>query len=336
MHRALLLLVASQSLCVVTPQRLLASSDFMLGVEGWEARTESAVTFVSQIQLHKEREHDFMPVECSDGGEDLWYFQAPPKFLGDKSAAFGGYLEFILGWGEHSLGRYEPDDGRYDVILETPEGRVGRKGINPIDISYRGQHRVKLEASMGWEWATGAKKETLLTDEELKGVLSNLSGLLLLGGHYHGPEVVHLSSVNLVAPMGLGQSRLAVSRMSAFTVPVMDHNYKDGDQVVEDPVLFVNTVWNVPFPHAGKVYAMMNHHFELGEFSIIGLGGHGDSFCTISIQLQQFPYGEHYLAYTLKDRSTRKTGVELGLWIYRDEEEDENATATADDGGFGE
>ncbi len=120
-------------------------------------------------------------------GSGTWYWQAPARFRGNHSAAYGRYLTFDLRQSA-TAGQFDDDD----VVLEGG-GRtlVFDTARNPFTdwTSYS----VKLDETAGWTRVTGQPA----TQAEMRMVLAALEGLYIRGEYQSGSATGSLDNVFL-------------------------------------------------------------------------------------------------------------------------------------------
>ncbi len=179
--------VVSCTLGALPPPAPLVSSTFGAGAEGWTTYADADD-----------------PVHAASGGNpgghicatdqnagQTWYFQAPSKFHGDLSAAYGQDLTFDL---KQSVATGQFDD--HDVIL------IGGTGLTlGYDTSYNPGvtwtfYRVPLHES-GWE-KTGSGKP--VTQYEMESVLADLIALRIRGEFYTGVDTGCLDNLKIYGP----------------------------------------------------------------------------------------------------------------------------------------
>lgn len=133
-----------------------------------------------------------------------WYFVAPPKFLGDQSAAFGFYLCFDLK--DHGTGLLE--DIPPDVILSSGSLVIfvdhlpppNTDPVPPPGSSTPFTHyMVKLDASGGWKKIVNPIGPVVVpaSDADILAVLSNLTSLQIKGEFRRGLDSGSLDNVVL-------------------------------------------------------------------------------------------------------------------------------------------
>jgi hypothetical protein len=123
---------------------------------------------------------------------DLWYFVAPPKFLGNASAAWGKRLTFDLRQGS----TYNQIRGR-DVVLNG--------GGLAISINFRfapgldwTPYSFRFDAEQGWAIDEPMGTGPAATEQDIKTVLGTLTSVRIRGEFYDGPnDVACLDNVYL-------------------------------------------------------------------------------------------------------------------------------------------
>jgi predicted cupin superfamily sugar epimerase len=95
--------------------------------------------------------HATRMIRGSDNDSSIWYFSAPQKFLGDKRSAYGGELQFKLGFFEYN------SEGQNaivaaDVILVSEKQKLVavKKDVVPA-WSFQSENAVVLKESAGWK-----------------------------------------------------------------------------------------------------------------------------------------------------------------------------------------
>lgn len=174
----------------VTPPEYIGAridSTFDTGIDGW--------SFVADVK-------EFLWVETggNPGGYieavdyaygDVWYFVAPEKFLGDKSAYTGGTLDFDL---KQSTTDSQFNDG--DVIISGGgKTLVLNTAENPgVDWTH---YSVTLDTDSDWRLDT--LNGTVATQADIDAVLADISGLQIRGEYVTGSDTGGLDNV-LLAP----------------------------------------------------------------------------------------------------------------------------------------
>jgi hypothetical protein len=118
----------------------------------------------------------------------IMYWQAPDKFLGNQSRHYGGELSFWL--------RQNPaidDAGDFPDVVLTGSGVKQLFYDLPLSPKLKWtRFRVPLEP--GSRWSVG-QNGPVPTPDEMRGVLSDLTGLAIRAEYRHGDEVDGLDSV---------------------------------------------------------------------------------------------------------------------------------------------
>ena len=124
----------------------------------------------------------------------MWFFSAPKKFVGDIRQAYGGRLEYSLGfYHSDSLGKSPPVGD--DIVLHSQAHgtTIVRRGVIKPWV-YATNVDVELTASP--EWVDGVTGEPC-GEDSLRMVLSSLSSLKIRGGYYAGRETTWIKGITL-------------------------------------------------------------------------------------------------------------------------------------------
>nr|AIG56431.1 secreted protein [Achlya hypogyna] len=145
------------------------------------------------------------PITASD--RELWYFSAPPKFLGNQWYAYGGSLDFILAASEGDFTAVNAPASAPLVILDCATCNLNAgvrlawaQANSPTFTGVTTAYSVPLLETSGWLMDP---KNTLLpwtvpTQCQLVEVLTKLSGISILGDFTQRYETVALDSVLLL------------------------------------------------------------------------------------------------------------------------------------------
>ncbi|UCF19255.1 MAG: PEP-CTERM sorting domain-containing protein [Gemmatimonadota bacterium] len=130
-------------------------------------------------------------VYADDTPGDDWFFQAPPKFLGNRLGAYGGALEFDLN-APSSVGFERPDvvlagDG-LTLVVDAGDSPAGQWT----------SYRVGLDELSGWKVIDLNGQDA--TANELRRVLKNLVLLRIRGEYFFGSDRAYLDNVRFVPP----------------------------------------------------------------------------------------------------------------------------------------
>ena len=123
-----------------------------------------------------------------DANNDVWYWVAPKKFLGDRSASYGKTLSFDL---TQSITDSPFDDS--DVIREGETMTLVFKLPKHPEMKWT-SYKIPLKASKGWKVKHTSKDAT---EDELKAVLKSLKRLWIRGEYASGYDIGQLDNVSL-------------------------------------------------------------------------------------------------------------------------------------------
>ena len=186
----------------------LAHSDFADGDDGWEVIGEA-----------RDLRAESAAISALDEGSHLWFFSAPPKYLGDVRESFGCRLSYSLGhYHSDSAGRQPTMVEDVVLISDLHNMTLLRSGvIKPW--TYTSNVEVQLDGSGRW---THAITGDTASDDDLRQALSALSGLLVRGGYYHGKETTWLKDVQMGRKQRVNRANPAerAPSMRAEDVPV--------------------------------------------------------------------------------------------------------------------
>jgi hypothetical protein len=124
---------------------------------------------------------------------DTFYFQAPARYHGNRSDAYGTFLMFDLVWTETAAS--EPKDIPADVIISGAGLTLTTSLPDPPANTWT-SYALALHPSGGWvrEGTTAPA-----TAAEIQSVLGSLQQLRIRGEYRHGPEQGGLDNVRLGA-----------------------------------------------------------------------------------------------------------------------------------------
>ena len=209
---------------LVPSSGIIEGSTFLLGREDWTIKGNMAPTSAAMFESLSrgaELNHyilsndDAINVPNTDSDDmDLWYFDAPTKFLGDKGIAYGGSLDFTLGAfsGDFAHGNShdmtpvvrltcdacgDPEDKGITLVYPLAALTSARGGIGFDGSATR--LSVPLVEGRGWlrdpkntlvQWAQASQCDVIQ-------VLYRLSSIQILGDWTHRHETVALDDVFL-------------------------------------------------------------------------------------------------------------------------------------------
>lgn len=132
---------------------------------------------------------------------DIWFFEAPSKFLGDQSAAAGETLswDLLALIGNQGIA----NNGLADLMLTSGSTAIGLTlGVTPTSSAWT-TWSATLGEAVGQDWRTvtslasgslGASVDAAVIDS----VLSDLDGLFIRGEFTNGSDSVAIDNVVLV------------------------------------------------------------------------------------------------------------------------------------------
>ena len=172
-----------------TPAGVFAVSTFDSNAEGWTVIGDVSAT----PAYHPTGGNPGGYISSTDeAAGDTWYWVAPAKFLGNKSAAYGGVLRYDL--------RQNPNDSEfaaYDVILEGAGLRVVLEATYAPYASWT-SYIVVLDPRAGWFKDDGIGNPP--TAGEMQAVLADLTALHIRGEYRDGDDTGDLDTVRLEGP----------------------------------------------------------------------------------------------------------------------------------------
>jgi hypothetical protein len=186
----------------------LAESHFDQSLEGWEFHDSGASTLPDFFGW---RSSGGFPAgylyydEYMTGDGDTTYLVAPTNFLGNKSGAFGGVMEY---------------DQKYHLAINTqPVNAVQMRGAGMLLVAgvpnapglEWTSFRVLLETN---SWRVESANGRHPTEEEMLRVLASLSALWITVEYRSGDDRVGMDNVRLLAPI-CTSSTILVMRRSA-------------------------------------------------------------------------------------------------------------------------
>ena len=193
-HQTFILSALPLAIALTSPSNahaaVLASSNFNRGSEGWKIAEYNAGNwnFFSPI---------YIPRIFGSGGyltepdreRGSWFWDAPAKFLGNMSAAYGGILSFDL----KQLHRNHQSQTTSDILL------IGGGYTLSFNTAYnpgRGwtNYNILLDESIGWK---NLKTGLTATSLEMFAALSSLRALRINGDYRKGLDVSSIDNVVL-------------------------------------------------------------------------------------------------------------------------------------------
>lgn len=235
--------------------------------DGWEIRGDAQGE--STVPTYEDGTGTPAPsisaVDDVQGG--VWYFDAPGKFLADKSAYYGGTLEYdLLQEYSGSPSQFDSDDivlSGGGMTLTYDHGDASSHpggGESGIWTSYT----VNLDETDAWEKSGGGS----VSGAEMQTVLGDLTELRIRGEYRSGSDKGYLDSVRM-APGGGGALTLGLPDGTLETVAAIE-----SDQPVAEYYGFDTTNKNsADLPESlmieNATVSFVHRHVETGEHSLV-------------------------------------------------------------------
>ena len=165
-------------------------SDFATGAEGWLLSGDATTSVPTFVAAGGNPGGYLNGTDRTVGG--VWYWQAPAKFLGDRSLSFNQTLAFDLRM--RGSGPLFQDS---DVRLEG-SGLSLRVDLLPVPQNLAWTtYAVALNESGGWR--VGSLSGVAATDAQIQQVLTNVGSLRIRGEFITGPDNGDLDNVVMAA-----------------------------------------------------------------------------------------------------------------------------------------
>ncbi|HTE06925.1 MAG TPA: laminin B domain-containing protein [Planctomycetota bacterium] len=187
-----------------SPGPLLAQSSFLSGTDGWLNVTlpyPSAVpptVLASSVPTWVPGLGGYVRMNDPDGSQqtgDCQYWSAPAAFLGAKSAAWGGSLQFDLANTGSGFGPFVQED-----LILVGAGLTLVHALPGIPVGTFTHYAVPMSEQ---GWTVGGSGGPAATSQQMQSVLSALASLHLRAEHQLGPDIQFLDNVTLHgAPAG--------------------------------------------------------------------------------------------------------------------------------------
>ncbi len=204
---------------LVSPQHVVAQSDFLLSDEEWTTVGNRRKNGVHHEQSSRGLMNYYiyaldesLNVDTGGNGDDLdiWYFDLPSKFLGWQGIMYNGKLEFIISsFGGDFSEQYQNRGGKLNLVEITCDKCNVNRGVRigfPLDTAggFNGSTKkfsLTLTEASGWKLDP---KNTLYEWKPISKcafieVLSAISSIRILGDFTSWYESVSIDDVKLVA-----------------------------------------------------------------------------------------------------------------------------------------
>jgi alkaline phosphatase D len=171
---------------------VVASSDFSANIDGWTLTGDPSSTTPTHFAAGGN------PGGYIQGADavlnNTWYFNAPAKFLGNVSAAYGGALTFD----QRANGFFNAPFNWDDIVLTSPALTLFFDITAPMpQIIPWTSYSVPLAEGPGWSLG-GLGTGGMPTQAQFVQVLSNLTGLQIRGEFFSGFDTSDLDNVALI------------------------------------------------------------------------------------------------------------------------------------------
>ena len=169
------------------------TSTFDSDADGWQTISLASLTSISYGPVTSE----FISSGGNPGGQihitdpdgNTFYFQAPARYLGDQTAAYGQVFSFDL---RHS-GSGTTFDGWGDVILEGASTRLVANFSGQANSPWR---RYQIQLSEAGAWKSGDLSGPTPTADQFLSVLRNLVAVRIRGEFISGSDEAWLDNVS--------------------------------------------------------------------------------------------------------------------------------------------
>lgn len=196
-RRAAVLALATTALGVTAcrkspaaPPELPITSSFQQGDEGWTVAGDGTM-FYSPTGGNPSSGGYIFAIDRTEG--DTFYFHAPGKFRGNKSAAYGRSLDFELVWSETSPSDYKDGD---DVILRGGNVTITTQLPHLPGTSWT-PYSILLDETGGWVLEG---TDQAVSAAQFQSILASVQLLRIRGEFRHGPEQGGLDNVRFGTP----------------------------------------------------------------------------------------------------------------------------------------
>jgi alkaline phosphatase D len=145
-----------------------------------------------------------------DPSSNSFFMNAPAKFLGDKSAYYGGQLTFQL---KSTIANWANDNV---VVIVGNNGKIICALIEPLPTTTWTSYRIPLLPS---KFLYDGKNGQVVTESDFRGVLQNIKALRISGEYgAQVQETVGLDNVIISTDRVLGLSNRAAHSLTAQAV----------------------------------------------------------------------------------------------------------------------
>ena len=164
----------------------LVESTFDSDEDGWLVSGDATSVVPSYVAIDGNPGGHIKADDTASGG--IWYFQAPGKFLGDISGAFGQLLRFDLkqsgGGGQISRDDLILNGAGFELTLEFDS--------NPLPVDEWVSYAISLDDNAPWMNGGG-----LASNADILAVLSSLDRMRIRGEYINGADTGRLDNVSV-------------------------------------------------------------------------------------------------------------------------------------------
>lgn len=206
---------------IIAPGAVVTST-FDIDDEGWtqvnlggDYRYLDEISFDGACVLHAAAG----ALTACDPDAGTWMFQAPPKFLGNRSDCLDGHLEFRIRW--QGTGVADPNNPVPNVILVSSNIGIARVLGDP-PVNAWTTNRIRFDEYAGWLWMndeTGMEALPLATRAQIAQVLASVTALRITGEFITGDDSGFLDDV-ILAGSGVDRPHLDIRRITTGAVEV--------------------------------------------------------------------------------------------------------------------
>jgi hypothetical protein len=166
------------------------SSDFAIDADGWVLSGDATTSVPTYVSSGGNPGGYLNGLDRTVGG--VWYWQAPAKFLGDRSLSFGQLLSFDLRMRGSGPLFQSPD------VTLAGGGLTLHVDLSPVpDGVAWTSYAVALNAT--GDWRIGSLGGTAATDAEIQQALASLASLRIRGEFITGSDNGDLDNVVMAA-----------------------------------------------------------------------------------------------------------------------------------------
>jgi hypothetical protein len=198
-------------------EQILVQSTFDSGNEGWtQVNLGGDYRFLDVMEMRADGPVGPAGVLWfNDPDAGQWMFNAPEAYLGDKSVAMDGYIEFSS-W-DHALedGTTLDQDPYPNIVIVSQDKAIVILNQSP-NISDWTTYRYSFNLQSDWMWVDSETPMDNLpraTREQISQVLANVTALRIRGEAIIGDDQGWLDNIRLVARTSDERPTLAIRKL---------------------------------------------------------------------------------------------------------------------------